>query len=262
MLSVFLWFKRDKNLTVSWRERFLLISLLIATFIINNPVSSPRFWFGTIILSVVFASLPRRPHYLTGWVFGLIILLIFVFPFADLFRNTFDVRLSQRIASTTVDIELIRNGDYDAFQQILNTVKYVEHNGFTYGKQLLGTVFFWFPRNVWSGKPVPTGKLVASYSRYNYTNLSLPLWGELYIDGGFILVFVLFLFYGSVANIVEDHYVRSKENYPTYLNAFVPVYAAYQFFLLRGTLMSAFAYLVPVLLCMYICTSRKHVSAR
>lgn len=262
MLLVLFWFKREKKLAVNWRERFLLISLLIATFVINNPVSSPRFWFGTIVLSVVFASLPRRPHYLTGWVFGLIILLIFVFPFFDLFRNTFDVNLSQRIASTTVDNELIRNGDYDAFQQILNTAKYVQNNGLTYGKQLLGTALFWFPRSVWAGKPIPTGELVAIYSRYNYTNLSLPLWGELYIDGGFILVISLFCFYGAVVNIIEDHYVRSQQKYPAYLNAFVPAYAAYQFFLLRGTLMSAFAYLVPVLLCMYICTSRKHVSAR
>ena len=262
MLSVFLWFKRDINLTVSWHEKILLICLLIATLVINNPFSSSRYWFGTIVLSVVFASLPWRSRYLTGWVFGLIILLIFVFPFADLFRNTFDVKLSQRIASTTVENELIRKGDYDAFQQILNTEKYVQHNGFTYGKQLLGTLLFWFPRSVWEDKPIPTGQLVADYSGYSYTNLSLPLWGELYIDGGIALVIVLFWLYGALVGMMEDYYVRSQQNYPTYLNAFVPLYAAYQFFLLRGTLMSAFGYLVPVLLCMYICTSKQNVSKR
>ena len=260
MLSVFLWFKRDKNLNINWREKLLLISLLISTLIINNPVSSTRFWFGTIVLSSLFASFRWRTRYLGGWVFSLIILLIFVFPFADLFRNSFDVSLSHRIASTTVDNELIRNGDYDAFQQMLNTEIYIKHNGFAYGKQLLGTMLFWFPRSVWKGKPISTGELVATYSGYTYTNLSLPLWGELYIDGGFVLVIALFYLYGAVVNIVEDHYVRSEGNYPTYLNAFVPLYAAYQFFLLRGTLMSAFAYLVPVLLCMYFCTSRKNVS--
>ena len=262
MLSVFLWFKRDKNRAASLSERFLLIALLIATLVVNNPVGSTRFWFGTIVLSSLFASFRWRPHYLGGWVLSLIILLIFVFPFADLFRNSFDVSLSHRIASTTVGNELIRNGDYDAFQQMLNTEIYIKHNGFTCGKQLLGTLLFWFPRSVWAGKPIPTGELVANYSCYNYTNLSLPLWGELYIDGGFILVIALFWLYGAVVNIIEDHYVRSEGNYPTYLNAFVPLYAAYQFFLLRGTLMSAFAYLVPVLLCMYFCTSKNNVSVR
>ena len=262
MLSVLLWFKREKKLAVSWREKILLISLLIATLIINNPVGSTRFWFGTIVLSSVFVSLRQRPHYFGGLVFGLIILLIFVFPFSDLFRVSFDVSLSQRISSTTVKNELIRKGDYDAFQQLLNTEKYVQHNGFTYGKQLLGTLLFWFPRSVWADKPIPTGQLVADYSGYSYTNLSLPLWGELYIDGGFVLVIALFWLYGAFVGMIEDFYVRSQKNYPNYLNAFVPLYAAYQFFLLRGTLMSAFAYLMPVLLCMYIFTSKQNVSAR
>ena len=262
MLSVFLLFKREKKLVVNWREKILLITLFITTLIVNNPVGSTRFWFGTIILSSIFVYLPQRPHYFGGLVFGLIILLIFVFPFSDLFRFSFDVSLPQRISSTTVENELIGKGDYDAFQQLLNTKTYVQYNDFTYGKQLLGTLLFWFPRSLWAGKPIPTGQLVANYSGYSYTNLSLPLWGELYIDGGIVSVFVLFCFYGILISMIEDYYVRSEKNYPIYLNAFVPLYAAYQLFLLRGSLMSTFAYLVPVLLCMYICTSKQNVSAR
>jgi len=93
-------------------------------------------------------------------------------------------------------------------------------------------------------------------------NLSLPLWGEFYLDGHLAAVIIGFLLYGSLVGAIETQYAKARSDKPTFATLFVPVYSAYQFFLLRGSLLSATAYLVPIILCMRFCTTRSRESWR
>jgi hypothetical protein len=245
-------------------KKCLLLGVLAVNLFINNPISSPRYWFGTIVLSLLFLMLRWRSKISFSFLMtGIIIILLFIFPFADMFRYSTSIDKSVLQESGGISEPLINKGDYDTFQQLINTTAYVEDNGIAFGKQMLGTLLFWVPRNIWISKPVPSGVMVAAYKGYEYTNLSMPLWGEAYIDGGILGVILIFVIYGFIVSVIENIYINNYSNVPNFLNTFVPIYAAYQLFMLRGTLMSAFAYFIPIVIFMFIATkSNNHNNIR
>jgi len=246
--------------SVLW-EKILLLVLVVINLLINNPISSPRYWFGTIVLSLIFIALPWRSKISFSFLMtSILLLLLIVFPFADMFRSTTNIDKLVLQESSRISNPLVNKSDYDSFQQILNTTEYVEDHGIAYGKQMFGTLMFWVPRNLWSSKPNPSGVVVAEYKGYEYTNLSMPLWGEAYMDGGILGVIIVFVIYGFIVNVIENIYIHNYSKRPNLLNTFVPVYAAYQLFMLRGTLMSAFAYFMPIVIFMFVATKRDNLN--
>jgi len=235
----------------------IVVLLGIVTLVINNPVSTARFWVGTILLSVSFYLLRWRRR-ITISIASLAITLLFllVFPFADMFRYSLDVELGG-VFSEKLETQLVDKGDYDSYEQIVNSIAYVDRNGVSAGRQLLGTALFWVPRSIWSGKPIPSGPLVAEFRGAENLNVSLPLWGEFFLDGDILLVVVGFLLYGSFVGVIENRFDSAPETgLPTFAGLFVRIYAAYQFFLLRGPLLATAAYLTPVIFCIWFCTRR------
>ena len=68
---------------------------------------------------------------------------------------------------------------------------------------MMGTLLVWIPRSIWPGKPIDSGDLVPTHMGYAYTNLEMPLWGELFIDGGLVAVAMGFLLYGIITARLE-----------------------------------------------------------
>lgn len=225
----------------------ILFSTLIL-LLVNNPVSTARYWVGVVMLSLILIKL-RHDTFLRLIPSLFVACMLLVFPFADLFRRSLDPSLA--FDGTSIEALLQNNiilkGDYDAYQQLLNTVHYVSQEGLSYGRQLLGVVLFWLPRSIWESKPVGTGEYVAGYLDLDYLNLSSPLWAEFYIDGGFLLVLGGFVSYGYFVKWLQLHYVNARAQ-STIIAIFVPIYIPYQLFLLRGSLLSAFAYIAPIIL--------------
>jgi hypothetical protein len=112
----------------------------------------------------------------------------------------------------------------------------------------MGVLFFWMPRSLWPNKPNPTGELVAEHVGYAYTNLSAPLWAEVYLAGGLFFTLCGFYLLGVLVRHIEQVAEHCRGREVSVASVLVPFLAAYQFFLLRGTLLSAVAYLTPVLL--------------
>jgi hypothetical protein len=241
-------------------KRVSLVTVLVvgtAALIINNPVSSPRWTVGVSVLSILFYVAPwsrRQTFSLT--VLGVALLFVLAFPFADAFRATSDPDIAAHLRETSVETEIAEAGSYDAFEQLVNVLRYVDQNGLGYGRQLAGTALFWFPRSAWANKPIPSGPLVAEWRGTSNTNLSLPLWGEFYLDGHVALVAVGMLLYGALAGGIEQQYIASNRETPNFATLFVPIFGAYQIFLLRGSLLGTIAQLVPFVLCMWFCTKR------
>lgn len=217
-----------------------LILLFILNVLVNNPVSNPRFWFGTVFLSICFIILKwsNRSSF-SIWAFSFVMLLILIFPYADIFRHTLDSQL--QVVETYR--QLSANGDYDAFQQILNTLRYVDSFDYSYGMQFLGDILFWVPRNLWEGKPFGTGAVVADGLGYDFLNLSAPLWAESYINFGFIGVVIIFVLYGMLIEKIQHIYINKTQKNLSILDIFVPYFASYQFFFLRGDLLNGTAVL-------------------
>lgn len=260
LLLLWVWINR-RELSLRGVERLAVqISvplMLVLTLMIANPISSARFLSGTVVLSLLFVVLRWNERRSMGmWIGGLTLTLLLIFPYADLFRNPDSNLTTQPIFS-----QLINNGDYDAFQAIVNTLEYVSANGITFGMQALGPLLFWFPRSWWEGKPVSSGEIVAEYMGYPYTNLSSPLWAEAYINLGILGVVVAIFAYGFLSNLLEQKYLSYK-NQPLYLlNLLVPLLAAYQIYLLRGALIAAFAYLVPIVGYLLLAARRRRQSS-
>ncbi|XID92847.1 hypothetical protein ACF3MZ_31100 [Paenibacillaceae bacterium WGS1546] len=236
-------------------------ALLLLSLIVSNPVSTARYWFGSVLLTLCLTFVPWKKVGYVGWTMGYLLLFIVLFPYTDLFRNTLD----GDIQTSGIAEIFVRKGDYDAFQMLLNAIEYVEANGIEHGRQLLGAVLFWVPRSLWVDKPLSSGQLLGEASGYAYTNLSSPFWAEGYLNGGLAGVIVLFAAYGFLSRRMQEKYARSQDRTALSLNRIlVPFLSAYQIFLLRGDLMNAFAYLSAFLLCAWLLTriGRKKPIAR
>lgn len=223
--------------------------LVFANLAINNFVNSPRFSAGTVFLAAVAAYLLgsyRRRRLLRLVPVALVLGMIVLFPFADRFRA------ANRSLESRPVVELLQvKGDFDSYLQVVNAVRYVDAEGSQAGRNLLGALGFWIPRRIWSDKPRPTGEVLASHEGYPYQNLSAPLWAEGFVAFGWAGVVLLLSLWGAIAGRL-DRAIRSAV-----IGAGGPLQAdvvagvllfGYSLFFLRGALMPALAYLVPMLL--------------
>ncbi len=224
---------------------------LLLLLLTVNPFSSARFLYGTVMLSLAAGF----GLYRTQLGYRLTVLAagagIFVaFPAFNYFRETGKENAWSGL------IEAFRSGDFDAFSQVVNVADYVAHEGYTMGSQLLGAILFWVPRALWAGKPIDTGTVVAEYKGYTFGNLSSPAFSELYMDGGFILVFAGSLFLGYIlrsADIRTELQLRVGPT-PSILNSLLPFAALIAY---RGSLLHAASVLTMTWVCSTAITGRE-----
>ncbi|WP_275775905.1 hypothetical protein [Paenarthrobacter sp. Y-19] len=232
--------------------RLLPFVLLVTLLYTVNPLSSPRYVFGTVALAVlaslgVFATVGRFRLVTASALFGLVVL----FPAMDAFRysTTGEVQTEDPLKSMT-------SGDFDAFAQLINTFEYVQSEGITWGRQLLGVVLFWVPRSLWQDKPIDTGTLLANYKGYHFDNLSAPIWAELFINGGWILLVFVMFFLGYVFRVLDRkaESILSVSSAPPLLGCIIPFYLL---IILRGSLLAAMAYFAVIMVCALFVMERR-----
>jgi oligosaccharide repeat unit polymerase len=234
-----------------------ILVLAVVNVIVNNPFSSTRAWFGTVVLTFLLISFRwRRRYSMTIWVAALVGLFIVVFPYADLFRYQVALKIDAPNHASLGE-QFVKNGDYASFQQVLNAVTFTEVNGHTLGRQFLGAVFVWVPRRIWTSKPIDTGDLVAIFAGYPFTNLEMPLWAELYVDWQVPGVILGLFAYGWITSALQRDYLRNASPATSFRNLAMPILAGYQLFLIRGDLMSSLAWFVVTLGCLLLVTTNR-----
>lgn len=222
----------------------LILVVFTALFVVANPISNARYAFGTVALGVLAAL----GLYSTKWRFRMVALaavaaLLLAFPSAG------TARVSGLSGARAVGpIEGLTGGDFDSFAQIVNAVTYVHYKGIEWGWQALGVVFFWVPRSIWEAKPVDTGILLAQSRNYRFTNLSAPLWAELLINGGWVLLIVGMVALGWFARRADARIVATSKRQPVpgVLACIVP---GYLLIVLRGSLLQSVANLAVIVAC-------------
>ncbi|WP_229895993.1 hypothetical protein [Streptomyces cinerochromogenes] len=214
-------------------RRLLLPLLLALNVVVNNPVSKPRFWFGTVLMALLF-SVPRmcRPRAFRAIAATLMATVLLVFPYSDYFR--YDDR--EQFTVVSLSAQFTANGDYDAFQQVQTGVDLARDEGFA-PLNALGPVLFWVPRSVWPDKPDDTGIALAHYAGYDFLNLSAPLWIESYLWAGPPAVAAVFLLLGAAGRRMDDVRHRLRGRTGTLAALLVPAFAFYQMVFLRGSLL-------------------------
>ena len=138
--------------------------------------------------------------------------------------------------------------NYDAFANITVTLELISKEGFSFGYQLLGGVLFFFPRSIWTSKPISSGELVGDYLvenyQYNFTNLSNSFLSESFLNFGLlgIIIFAIVLAY------MLNYFIfwLKSENYLKKTMAFY--FSIHLIFFLRGDFTNGFSYYVGPLL--------------
>jgi hypothetical protein len=239
------------------------ILIIIANIFANNPIAAPRYWVGTIAVALVFVLAPIRSAR-RAFVFVALfcVLFLIIFPVADVFRLEVP---SDWLGTATQNVgisNLLTKTDFDSFQQTNNSVLYVERESVQQGRQVLGALLFWVPRTLWPDKPEPSGEVIANFIGFPNTNLSFPLWAELYIDFHLVGVTLGFLLFGAISGLLDKASLRYSESAtPGLWPVAVPVFAAYQIFFLRGSLMATMAYLTPLVACLFVVAKRARASS-
>ncbi|WP_370375247.1 hypothetical protein [Streptomyces laculatispora] len=231
-------------------------ALLLVNLVVNNPVSNARYWFLTVLVSLLFTAFPASAAmYRSVLAMGVIGALV-LFPYADRFR--YDDSGYRPVQSSSV-FEPLATKDYDQSVMFANTISWVDTRGHTYGRQLAGSAFFFVPRAAWSGKPEDTGVRVGQWMGMNMTNLSAPLWTELWVDFGAPGMIGGFAVIGYAAARTDRRYARAvSRDGPgpgSVLAIAAPLIAGYTFILLRGPLLQAAGKLAIAALCLALVTS-------
>lgn len=226
----------------------LVFSGAFALFL-GNPIVSARFWFGTILFGLCFIIAGNRGSGAVRTVMaGLLVMTVFVFPYADHFRTP-DASLQTRSAAEF----FTDKPDYDAVTQTAVMQRYVAENGHTWGKQALSVVGFWVPRSIWPDKAEPTGTLLARTAAVGLENLSAPLWTEGYMDFGVPGTVLMLALFGFVCRRGDSAYVRGSSEW---IRVIVPALAGYSYVVYRGSLLGIAPGGFVLLLCCLLSAKR------
>ncbi len=237
---------------------YLLTIILVLIWIwLKNPFIEHRNAFGTILLFLSFLFFGKKLFTIHSHNITIATLLIFLilFPYPA-FKIITHYSHSIGEIKTEKIVELLnvssnfQSLDFDAWSNAMGTIDYVSENGPLYGKQLLGTMLFFIPRQFWPSKPEGTGGVVADHLIGKYAmwfrNISNPLPSEAFIDFGIIGVIIYGFFYGILSNslvlkkkVLDFEYVK------------VAYFSSSVFFLLRGDLISSFSYILAGILALY-----------
>jgi len=215
------------------RLLYLLLQFLVL-IIVCNPISSPRNLVGVVFTSIALVLFKFQPKIIRFAIALTPIFFVLIFPILDFFRYSKSGGLHKKIGIG----QLSTNQDYDAFQQLCNTVAHVNVGGFQKGKQILGFFLLFIPRTIWQGKPVPTGPFVAGSLNFEFTNVSSPLPAEGFIDFGIIGVVLYAFCFGLIISKL-DNLVRLSiiDNNSFTKIGYFAFLSSYSIIVLRGSLM-------------------------
>lgn len=249
---------RRHLLRTGCRPRYGLAALvaIVGVVVVINPISGARFTSGTVLFAILcYTGILVRKQFTRVILAGLLGAFLFLFPIADAFRKTeVDAGRAGFFA------EYQGNGDYDSFWQIANAYLFTEANGPTWGHQALGVLLFWVPRSLWPDKPKGTGVLLAEFRGYDFTNLSAPLWAEALINGGLLILVVVFLALGMLLVRLDRSVPRAMAG-DSGLAIAVCILPAYMIILLRGSLLAASGILVVMLVSVAFVSLRRSSAA-
>jgi len=235
---------------------FFLISLILLLFL-RNPLFVKRYLAGPIYLTLFFLIINKKIKLKNYHVFLILIATLIIFFSLFSFFNEIE---SAQVGLFNFILEAIRKLDihsllsslhYDAWSNFMAAIKYSEIESITYGRQLIGAILFFVPRSIWPNKPVGSGAFVAEnmlMTRYSFwfSNISMPFPAEGYINFG-ILGIILFALILALVSKITDKWYKYND-----LRLFFSLYVCFHMvFMLRGDLMSSFAYLVGNLLAMF-----------
>lgn len=233
-IVLFLNYKSNRDSKKMFYFSISLVLLLLTSF----PLATARYMAGAFYIGLFFIYKPYFKMKSSLYI-GFLILFLMIYPALSYVRWL--VTLSG-FEITLWNPALFLTGDYDNFSTLNMTINFVEQEGITIGRQLLGVLLFFVPRSVWPSKPIGSGHHIAEWYGMDFTNISCSFLAEGYINFG---IFGVILFAGFMGYVLAKlDLCFYKPGKLSFIKIFYPVSLGMIFFILRGDLMSSFAYTV------------------
>lgn len=235
--------RRDWEVGLFRRSSLLPLGASLGLLVVFcNPFSNTRF-IAILAFGSVAIILLRPISLNAGRLFALIAFFAtaIIYPLADVFRHGLD-------ASTSIEsgTQAFASNDFDGFQQIANSVLYVEDQGHSWGHYIASALFYFVPRSIWSDKATPASIDVASNRGYYFTNLSLPFPAEVYLEYGFLGIALIMMALGYFCARSDNAWQSGKF---TRLAMLAPILSVAMLGFMRGPLGSlAPVYVTAILL--------------
>lgn len=226
--------KTNKNV-----RKYLFILALIA----NCPTALARNAAAMIWIPIFLALYGKNlKNNIFMWV--MIFALFFLFPFFNNFRH-YDGHVD-----ITWSLDFFNDINFDASEIFIATMKV---DFITYGRQLLGALLFFFPRRFWPNKPGGSGSELVEYMDGYFSNVSMPFFAEGYVNFGYfgVIIFTIFLAWLSVK--LDNLYWFKWSKSQSLKRGYYYILIGAIIFIMRGDLMSSFAYTIGLMLCYTLC---------
>ncbi|MFI7587875.1 hypothetical protein ACIB24_12445 [Spongisporangium articulatum] len=236
---------------VAWRfgivsERLTVAAPLITAGIATNPLLGSRFLTGSFLVSVGAAALGR--HALSRLLpAASVVLLVVLFPSLDTLRG--DGTGSQKVQIVAAD-ESLTTYNFDAFEMLMREQSLSSSDRSQLPSSLklaIAPVVRWVPLLARPYIGLAGGAVVADATGMQYTNVSMPLWGEgdllAGIPGTIVLMAGLGAWFGVASRPTLQ--LQGESALPSELTA--PATAALLFIVLRGSLYEVLGYLLLVI---------------
>jgi hypothetical protein len=253
----FQYFNKTLKNKSNYKDIIVFLVLFIAIlFWFKNPLIEKRNALGPIYITLIFLFIPRLLNNNVKILSFLFFSMIILFPLTAILTHS-DASFLEIYNNPMILIKEMKGGgiteafttlNYDAFSNITVTLELISKEGFSFGYQLLGGVLFFFPRSIWTSKPISSGELVGDYLvenyQYNFTNLSNSFLSESFLNFGLlgIIIFAIVLAY------MLNYFIfwLKSENYLKKTMAFY--FSIHLIFFLRGDFTNGFSYYVGPLL--------------
>lgn len=241
-----LWYLRAGQTSLIVRLGVVAVSfmlLLVADF----PLGSARYWVGAIYIGLLLTTCGR--YLRSGWPFALSLIggLLVLFPFLSTLRTSTSLgEAASYVSGFNFLGPSLATGDFDAYSMVGYTASYVENGpGITYGEQLLGVILFFIPRSLWPTKPIGSGATVAGEEDLIFNNVSSSPIAEGLINFGWVGVVLFAVFLCWTFGLLDAAFWRAKGGEEgTLVRVIYPFYVGFAFFLMRGDLLSASAFII------------------
>jgi hypothetical protein len=204
-----------------------------------NPFTASRFLMILVAGSAAIVILAPRSGRagLTMAAVGLFGVLL-VYPLLNFFRYG---GVKQLVSGW----DALASPDFDGFQQVANAIAYTDDHGIAGGRFTLSGLLFFIPRSIWAGKSEPASVLVARDRGYDFTNLSMPIGAELFLDAGTIGCVALMAGLGFVLGKLDTRWLTAPGSRAA---AVVPVVAIAMLGVVRGPIGASAPIYLSVLL--------------
>lgn len=252
-LSIYLWaLKKKVNIYPKLVMYLFSIILFFITFILNYPASLSRFLIGAVYLGLIISTF--KFSFFKGKRFDIILIISILVIFPIMYLLKFYTVQEILMSKASINLNNFNSVDFDAFQMIGRTIRFVGEYGLQYGNQLKSVLFFFVPRAIVDLKGIPSGELVASIQNISFTNLSSPIVAEAYIDFGLIGVIIYAFVFGKIARYIDfkTYSLDKVDNKTFFIEIFFSFLIGFFVYIYRGALQPTFLRLMGFLLFLFI----------